>query len=154
MVELTGRSKRSRRVAAGLAAGFVALVLATPAGAKQWSATCSNLTGVRAGDGAQPAFTPDAVEGATWTYGWDTTTKKAALTLPASHASDGKPHKQEGTVSAHRGGFFVIVSALPGAVWTHAIYPEAGRVLAVQSTTKDGGALSGRMLVGTCAMSP
>jgi hypothetical protein len=54
----------------------------------------------------------------------------------------------------HRGGFFTIVSLLPGAVWTHAIYPETSRLLAVQSTTRNGAMLSGRMLVGTCTISP
>ena len=53
-----------------------------------------------------------------------------------------------------QGGFFTIVSSLPGAVWTHAIYPETGRLLASQSTTKNGTVLSGRMLVGTCTMPP
>lgn len=137
-----------------LAAALIALTLVTPASARPWSATCTDLSGVRVEDSAaEPAFTEDAVKGASWVYTWDTATKKATLTLPASHASDGKPHKQEGVVSVHRGGFFTIVSSLPGAVWTHAIYPETGRLLASQSTTKSGTRLSGRMLVGTCAMS-
>ncbi len=145
---------RTRRPHTRLAAMFIALTFVTPASARQWSAVCSDLTGVRADDnGAEATFTQDAVKGATWAYSWNTETKKATLTLPASHASDGKSHKQEGVVSAYRGGFFVIVSKLPGAVWTHAIYPETGRVLASQSTTKSGTSLSGRMLVGTCEMS-
>ena len=132
---------------------LLALSVAAPAGAKPWSAICSNLAGMRADDtGGQASFIEDAVKGASWTYAWNTATKKATLTLPASHASDGKAHTQDGTVSTHRGGFFVIVSTLPGAVWTHALYPETGQVLAVQSTTKAGTRLAGRMLVGTCAM--
>ena len=134
---------------------MIALTLATPASARQWSAVCSNLTGVRVGEtGTEPAFTPDAIKGASWAYNWNSASKKATLILPASHASDGKSHKQEGVVSAHKGGFFVIVSVLPGAVWTHSIYPETGQLLAVQSTTKSGTSLSGRMLVGTCNISP
>lgn len=132
---------------------LITLLLAPSASAQPWSAVCSDLAGMRVDDsGAKPAFTEDAVKGASWTYRWNTTTRKATLTFPASHASDGKPHTQEGSVTAHRGGFFTIVSALPGAVWTHAIYPETGQVLAAQSTTKGGTRLSGRMLVGTCAM--
>lgn len=134
-------------------ATLVALTLTDAASARQWSAVCSNLSGVRVDDsGGEPAFAEDSVKGASWTYSWDTTTKKATLILPASHASDGKAHKQEGIVSVHRGGFFTIVSSLPGAVWTHAIYPETGQVMASQSTTRNGTRLSGRMLVGTCAM--
>src|SRR5215204_4857780 len=104
--------------------------------------------------GAEPTFTQDMLKGASWAYSWNTDTRKATLILPASHASDGRSHKQEGVVSVHRGGFFTIVSSLPGAVWTHAIYPETGRLLASQSTTKNGTVLSGRMLVGTCTMPP
>ena len=135
---------------------LIALTLSTnPSNARQWSAVCSNLSGVRVDDpGTEPAFSQDAVRGASWAYTWNTATKKATLTLPASHASDGRPHKQEGVVSVHRGGFFTIVSSLPGAVWTHAIYPNTGRLLASQSTTKNGAVLSGRMLVGTCIMAP
>lgn len=136
-----------------LTTALLTLAIATPAVAKPWTAVCSNLVGVRADDvGGRAGFGEDAIKGATWTYTWNTATKKAALTLPASHASDGKAHTQDGTVSAHRGGFFVIVSTLPGAVWTHALYPETGQVLAVQSTTKDGTRLAGRMLAGTCTM--
>lgn len=100
-----------------------------------------------------PVFADVSVKGATWVYKWNTATKKATLTLPASHSSDGKPHIQNGEVNAHRGGFFTIVTLLPGAVWTHAIYPEAGRLLATQSTTSNGTTLAGRMLVGTCTIS-
>ena len=136
-------------------AAFTLLALANPAGAREWSAVCSNLSGVRVEDAAtEAAFSEDAVAGATWTYSWNTTSKRASLLLPASHASDGKPHKQEGVVTAHRGGFYTIVSSLPGAIWTHAIYPETGRLLASQSTTKGGTRLSGRMLVGTCKITP
>jgi hypothetical protein len=132
----------------------VLTALSAPAEAKPWSATCTDLSGMRVSDGGgEPAFKQDGIAGASWTYNWDTTTKKATLTLPASHASDGKAHKQEGTVSAHKGGFFSIVSSLPGAVWTHAIYPETGRLLATQSTVGSGTAMSGRVLVGTCTMS-
>ncbi|MBM0206738.1 hypothetical protein JNW90_29790 [Micromonospora sp. STR1s_5] len=142
---------RSRR---GISTALVALMLTTPAIARPSSAVCSNLSGVRVDDpGEEPAFVDDAVKGATWTYSWDMATKKATLTLPASHSPDGKAHKQEGVVSAHRGGFYTIVSSLPGAVWIHAIYPETGQVLASQSTTKSGTRLSGRMLVGTCQIS-
>jgi len=135
---------------------LIALTLVTsPASARQWSAVCSNLSGVRVDDpGAEPTFTQDVLKGASWAYSWNTGTRKATLILPASHASDGRSHKQEGVVSVHRGGFFTIVSSLPGAVWTHAIYPETGRLLASQSTTKNGTVLSGRMLVGTCTMLP
>lgn len=130
-------------------------IISNPASARQWSAVCSNLSGVRVDDpGTEPAFSQDAVRGASWAYTWNTATKKGTLTLPASHASDGRAHKQEGVVNVHRGGFVTIVSSLPGAVWTHAIYPETGRLLAFQSTTKNGAALSGRMLVGTCQISP
>ena len=135
---------------------LMALTLAAePASARQWSAVCSNLSGVRVDDqGTEPAFTQDAIKGASWAYSWNTATKKAALILPASHASDGRSHKQEGVVSSHRGGFFTIVSSLPGAVWTHTIYTDTGRLLATQSTTKSSAALSGRMLVGTCSIAP
>jgi hypothetical protein len=145
---------KARRRALTLA--LIALTLATsPASARQWSAVCSNLSGVRVDDpGAEPTFTQDVLMGASWAYSWNTGTGKATLILPASHASDGRSHKQEGVVSVHRGGFFTIVSSLPGAVWTHAIYPETGRLLASQSTTKNGTVLSGRMLVGTCTMLP
>lgn len=136
-----------------LTTALVALAFATPAGARQWSAVCTNIAGVRVDDaGAQAAFTEDAIKGASWAFSWNPDTRKATLTLPALHASDGRAHTQDGTVSAHRGGFFTIVSALPGAVWTHAIYPETGQVLAMQSTTKGGTRLAGRMLVGTCAI--
>ena len=95
---------------------------------------------------------PDAVSGASWAYGWDLKTKKATVTFPTK-ASGGQPNVQKGTVSFHRGGFFTIVSLLPGAVWTHVIYADTGRLLVTQSTTKNSADLSGRMLVGTCAMS-
>ena len=138
-----------------LVTAFLAATLVTPASARQWSAVCTNLSGMRVDEAdAEPAFTEDAVRGAAWTYTWDTASKKARLTLPASHASDGKAHRQDGVVSAHRGGFYTIVSSLPGAVWTHAIYPETGRLLATQSTTKSGTRFSGRMLVGTCTIAP
>src|SRR4051812_25500102 len=106
---------------------LIALTLVTsPASARQWSAVCFNLSGVRVDDpGAEPTFTQDVLKGASWAYSWNTDTGKATLILPASHASDGRSHKQEGVVSVHRGGFFTIVSSLPGAVWTHAIYPAA-----------------------------
>jgi len=145
---------KARRRALTLA--LIALTLATsPASARQWSAVCSNLSGVRVDDpAAEPTFTQDVLKGASWAYSWNTDTRKATLILPASHASDGRSHKQQGVVSVHRGGFFTIVSSLPGAVWTHAIYPETGRLLASQSTTKNGTVPSGRMLVGTCTMPP
>lgn len=143
----------TKRIQTYLTAALLGLTLTVPAGARQWSAVCSNLSGVRVDDpGTEPNFTEDSLKGATWAYRWNTDTRKATLTLPATHASDGKPHTQEGVASAHRGGFFTIVSSLPGAVWTHAIYPETGQLLSVQSTTKGGTRLSGRMLVGTCAM--
>jgi hypothetical protein len=156
VVVLMSISKACTRRAPTLAlAGFIALTLISPANARQWSAICTNLSGVRVDDpGGEPAFSEDAIKGASWAYSWNTATKKATLTLPASHASDGKSHKQEGVVSAHRGGFYTIVSSLPGAVWTHAIYPETGQLLASQSTTKSGTRLSGRMLVGTCRITP
>jgi hypothetical protein len=135
---------------------LIALTLgADPASARQFSAVCSNFAGVRVDDSpTQPAFKQDAVVGASWAYTWDVETRKATLTLPASLSSDGRSHKQEGVVSFHRGGFFTIVSSLPGAVWTHAIYADSGRILVTQSTTKNSADLSGRMLVGTCKMSP
>lgn len=156
MIRSIALARQARRhLTTALIALAPVLALASPAHARQWSAACSNLSGVHVDDGGdQPAFTADAIQGATWVYSWNTDTKKATLTLPASHASDGKPHKQEGVVSSHKGGFFTIVSSLPGAVWTHAIYPETGRLLAAQSTTKNGAALSGRMLVGTCKIAP
>jgi hypothetical protein len=150
-VPRTGRSRKRILILA-----LVGLTPVThPASARQWSAVCSNLSGVRVDDpGAEPAFAQHAVRGASWAYSWNTHSKKATLTLPASHASDGRSHKQEGVVSVHRGRFFTIVSLLPGAVWTHAIYPETSRLLASQSTTRNGAMLSGRMLVGTCTISP
>ena len=81
-------------------------------------------------------FEPDAVSGASWAYGWDLKTKKATVTFPTK-ASGGQPNTQKGTVSFHRGGFFTIVSLLPGAVWTHVIYADTGRLLVTQSTTKN-----------------
>ena len=147
----TGRA-RTRFVTAALTALTLA---AEPASARQWSAVCSSLSGVRVDDQAtEPTFTQDAVKGASWAYSWNTDTKKAILTLPASHASDGRSHKQEGVVSSHRGGFFTIVSSLPGAVWTHSIHTDTRRLLVTQSTTRNSAALSGRMLVGTCTMAP
>src|SRR4051812_44633013 len=65
---------------------------------------------------------------------------------PAQHA---KGHGQ-----LPPGRVFTIVSLLPGAVWTHVIYADTGRLLVTQSTTKNSADLSGRMLVGTCTMSP
>ena len=126
---------------------------ASPATAQQFSAVCSNLSGTRVEDqGSKPRFEPDAVSGAPWVYGWDLKTNKATVTFPTK-ASGGQPNTQKGTVSFHRGGFFTIVSLLPGAVWTHVIYADTGRLLVTQSTTKNSADLSGRMLVGTCAMS-
>ena len=126
---------------------------ANPATARQFSAVCSNLSGTRVEDqGSKPRFEPDAVSGASWAYGWDLKTKKATVTFPTK-ASGGQPNTQKGTVSFHRGGFFTIVSLLPGAVWTHVIYADTGRLLVTQSTTKNSADLSGRMLVGTCTMS-
>ena len=130
---------------------LVALTLATsPATARQFSAVCSNLSGVRVSDSA---FTPDAVEGASWAYTWDVETKRATLIFQTSKAAGGLPNTQKGTVSVHRGGFFTMVTSLPGAVWTHTIYADSGRLLVTQSTTKNSADLSGRMLVGTCKMS-
>lgn len=127
---------------------------ANPATAQQFSAVCSNLLGTRVEDqGSKPRFEPDAVSGAPWVYGWDLKTKKATVTFPTK-ASGGQPNTQQGTVSFHRGGFFTIVSLLPGAVWTHVIYADTGRLLVTQSTTKNSADLSGRILVGTCTMSP
>src|SRR4051812_46171765 len=100
---------------------------ASPATAQQFSAVCSNLSGTRVEDqGSKPRFNPDAVSGASWAYGWDLKTKKATVTFPTK-ASGGQPNTQKGTVSFHRGGFFTIVSLLPGAGWTHAIYADTGR---------------------------
>src|SRR3954467_9771920 len=127
---------------------------ASPVAAQQFSAVCSNLSGTRVEDqGSKPRFEPDAVSGASWAYGWDLKTKKATVTFPTK-ASGGQPNTQKRTVSFHRGGFFTIVSLLPGAVWTHVIYADTGRLLVTQSTTKNSADLSGRMLVGTCTMSP
>jgi len=93
---------------------LVALTLTTcPVAARQFSAVCSNLSGVRVSDSA---FTPDAVEGASWAYTWDVETKKATLIFQTSKAAGGLPNTQKGTVSAHRGGFFTMVTSLPGAV--------------------------------------
>src|SRR3712207_2529480 len=77
-----------------------------PASAREWSAVCTNLSGVHVdAAGTEPAFTADeGAKRASWVYSWNTVTRKASLTLPASHASDGRSHKQEGTVSVHRGG--------------------------------------------------
>jgi len=84
---------------------------------------------------------------------WDVETKQATVIFPDSKASGGLPNTQKGTVSFHRGRFFTIVSSLPGAVWTHAVYADSGRLLVTQSKTKHSADLSGRMLVGTCKMS-
>jgi hypothetical protein len=134
---------------------LVALTLGTcPVEARQFSAVCSNLSGVRVNDtGSRHAFTPDAVEGASWAYTWNVETKQATLIFQTSKAAGGLPNTQKGTVSAHRGGFFTMVTSLPGAVWTHTIYADSGRLLVTQSTTKNSADLSGRMLVGTCKMS-
>jgi hypothetical protein len=154
-MSINGLTSRKTAARISMTAALIALTPIIPARARQWSAVCSDLSGVRVDDsGSEPAVTEDAVKGASWAYRWDTATRRGTLTLPASHASDGKPHKQEGSVTVHRGGFFTIVSSLPGAVWIHAIYPETGRVLAVQSTAKGGTRLSGRMLVGSCTLSP
>src|SRR5215207_2751311 len=84
---------KARRRALTLA--LIALTLATsPASARQWSAVCSNLSGVRVDDpAAEPTFTQDMLKGASWAYSWNTDTRKATLILPASHASDGRSHK-------------------------------------------------------------
>ena len=138
-----------------LASALIALPLAAaPATAQQYSAVCSNLSGTRLeDDGGQHAFRPDAIAGASWTYVWNLKTKKATVTFPASKGAGGQPNTQTGTVSFHRGGFFTIVSVLPGAVWTHAIYADTGRVLVTQTTTKNSANPLGWMLIGTCAMS-
>ena len=139
-----------------LVPAFIALTLgASPVAARQFSAVCSDLSGIRVDDhGTQHKFSPDSVEGASWAYTWDPDTKQATLIFQSSKAAGGTPHTQKGVVSFHRGGFFTIVSLLPGAVWTHALYADAGRLLVTQSTTKSSTELSGRMLVGTCKMSP
>jgi hypothetical protein len=80
-------------------------------------------------------------------------TKQATLIFQTFKSAGGLPNTQKGIVSYHRGGFFTIVSSLPGAVWTHTIYADSGRLLVTQSTTKNSAELSGRMLVGTCKMS-
>ena len=127
---------------------------ASPVAAQQFSAVCSNLSGMRVDErGGQPSFSRDAVEGASWAYTWDLKSKKATLIFQTSKAAGGLPNTQKGTVSAHRGGFFTMVTSLPGAVWTHTIYADSGRLLVTQSTTKNSADLSGRMLVGTCKMS-
>jgi hypothetical protein len=151
---MTIATLRTGRALAQLTAALAGLAFATSASAKPWTAVCSHLSGMKVDEsGGEPAFNQDAIEGATWRYDWDTSSRKATLTLPASHASDGKAHTQDGVADSHKGGFYTIVSSLPGAVWTHAIYPETGRLLAVQSTTKGGTGLSGRMLVGSCTIS-
>ena len=134
---------------------LIALTLGTcPVAARQFSAVCSNLSGVRVNDNAtRHAFTPDSIDGASWAYTWDVETKQATLIFQTSKAAGGLPNTQKGSVSFHRGGFFTIVSSLPGAVWTHAIYADTGRLLVTQSTTKNSADLSGRMLVGSCKMS-
>jgi hypothetical protein len=101
----------------------------------------------------QPSFSRDAVEGASWAYTWDLKSKKATLIFQTSAAAGGRPNTQNGVVNFHRGGFFTIVTTLPGAVWTHAIYADSGRLLVTQSTAKNSADLSGRMLIGTCKMS-
>ena len=134
---------------------LIALPLAaSSAAAQQFSAVCSNLSGMRVDErGGQPTFSRDAVEGASWAYTWDLKSKKATLIFQTSAAAGGRPNTQNGVVNFHRGGFFTIVTPLPGAVWTHAIYADSGRLLVTQSTTKNSADLSGRMLVGTCKMS-
>src|SRR3954468_10223573 len=130
-------------------------VVAFPATAQRFSAVCSNLSGTRVEDqGTRPRFDPDAVRTTPWAYTWDLKTSKATVTFQSSRSATGKPFNQTGTVSSHRGGFFTIVSLLPGAVWTHTLYADTGRLLVTQSTTKNSADLSGRMLVGTCTMSP
>ena len=52
--------------------------------------------------GAEPTFTEHVLKGASWAYSWNTDTGKATLILPASYASDGRSHKQEGVVSVDR----------------------------------------------------
>jgi hypothetical protein len=49
---------------------LITLTLVTsPASARQWSAVCSNLSGVRVDDpGAEPTFTQDVLKGASWAY--------------------------------------------------------------------------------------
>ena len=152
MVTHTPRTAQARTF---VTLALIALTLAAePASARQWSAVCSNLTGVRVDDQVtEPAFTQDAIKGASWAYSWNPDTKKAFLILPASHASDGRSHKQEGVVSSHRGGFFTIVSSLPGAVWTHTIYTDSGRLLVTQSPTRKCGPLRAHA-GGTCAVAP
>jgi hypothetical protein len=66
MVTHTPRTGQARTRFATLA--LIALTLAAePASARQWSAVCSNLSGVRVDDQVtEPAFTQDAVKGASW----------------------------------------------------------------------------------------
>ena len=63
-----------------LTPALIALTLATttsPASARQWSAVCSNLSGVRVDDpGAEPTFTQDMLKGASWAYSWNTDTRR------------------------------------------------------------------------------
>ena len=118
---------KARRRALTLA--LIALTLATsPASARQWSAVCSNLSGVRVDDpAAEPTFTQDVLKGASWAYSWNTDTRKATLILPASHASDGRSHKQEGVVSVHRGGW---------AQSAMVCYPRQGTYYSLEHATR------------------
>lgn len=100
-----------------LISAMIALTLgADPVVGREFSAVCSNLSGVRVNDnGTRHAFTPDAVAGASWVYTWNVETKKAALTFPASPASGGRSHTQKGVVSFRRGGFFYDRQLAPGS---------------------------------------
>src|SRR3954464_10669597 len=65
---------------------LIALLVTSPASARQWSAVCSNLSGVRVDNpGAQPRFPQDGLKGSSWAYSWNTGAGKATLILPASH---------------------------------------------------------------------
>jgi len=68
MVTHPSRTAQSRMRFVGVA--LMALTLAAePASARQWSAVCSNLSGVRVDDqGTVPAFIQDSIPGASWAY--------------------------------------------------------------------------------------
>ena len=56
-----------------LVPALIALTLVTyPASARQWSAVCTNLSGVRIDEsGTESAFAQHSVRGASWAYSWN-----------------------------------------------------------------------------------
>jgi hypothetical protein len=130
----------------------VAFVLSSAvAEAKVFSASCSNIHGLRMDDtGSKVETDTDGLKGTTWAYSWEVGSNEATLILQSTRGTS--PVTERAFAHMLPGGKVSFISMLNGATWVHTLYTTNGKLLVSQHTGVGSNTdrLSGKMMIGDC----